>query len=716
MKKLCREEKQDLKIGINKFCFFAIAFFLSSQIFPQVPINGFCKYGSDDVPADFNSLFALNYNNDSYTDLILFSPNQKKIVSLNGESNGNFGKPVTSRIPLEITNIQNINDINSPVKRYAFTSRQNRKVGIYSFASSGRAVLTGQIKFDSYPENISAVDINGNGKDELLISGPAFNGLSILYLTKKGIINKKVVQNRVFSDAVFADLSNDGLNDIAAFDAMSNSLIFFYNMGDNKFKEVRSFRINEKIHLLRTVDLNLDHLPDLMFSRGKSIVIMYGDYTSTYNNIETINTLYTPDEIITGDFNQDGKIDIAYINKKNSTLSILYANNDNGFYPEMVYFQKDGLQNLIPYYSKFINGIEAISSKGKVFSISRLSSLSETVNVVFSPKPRNLICFDRGNNGIIDFCYIDSASQSLNLIVRNNAGTPAWYYTYSLSEYHSQVLVDNEEPEIKTFYCFDWGKRLVEVLTINFNDNSVSKNFLYSLEPIKDLKVSRDNQGTPSIYIAFVKEGVLGLSILEYHNYRYNYTNYENLAQNVDAVNLSLKNGISLNYWQSTSGSIALKKIFFKDENFYTRTKASYSVSSFSSIALLTADFLNKDEDETLSFINSGNNSFTVFSSDRLTYVSKNKNLSGLFAQPDEAKLYFGNVRIGGLKFLFASDEKENQIDRIDFLRNGKEIIPQKVTLAEHLQSYFIKNLNFRKTHLVYVDQEEECIKIKRLL
>jgi len=714
MKKLCKEEKQDLKIETNRFYFFAIIFFLSTEIFPQVPINGFCKYGGVNIPSGYNSLLALNYNNDSYTDLILFNPDKKNIVSLTGGSNGIFGKPVTSRVPLEITNIQNINDINSPIKRYAFTSRQNRKVGIYSFTSSGRALLTGQIKFDSYPENISAVDINGNGKDELLISGPAFNGLSILYLTSKGIINKKILQGRSFSDAVFADLSHDDLNDIAAFDAMNNSLVFFYNMGNNKFKEVRSFRINEKIHLLHTVDLNLDHLQDLIFTKGKSIVVMLGDNTSSYDNIETINTLYTPDEIITGDFNQDGKIDIAYINKKNSTLSILYANNENGFYPEIVYLRRDGLESLIPYYSKFINGIEAVSDQGKIFSISNLTSLSETVDVIFSPKPRDITCFDRGNNGIIDFCYIDSAFQTLNLIVRNNSGIPAWYYSYSLSEYHSQVLVDNDEPETKTFYCFDRGKRLIEVYTINFKDDSINKNFIYSPEPIKDLKVNRNSQDAPVIYIAYVNQGILGLSIIEYHNYRYSYTNYQNLAHNVEAVNISLRNGISLNYWQNFSGSVTLKKVQLNDENFYTSTKASYSVPNLSSITLLTAEFLNKDEDETLSFINSEDNSFTVFSSDKSTFVSKNKSLSGIFSPFNDTKLYFGSIRNGGLKLLFASFG--NEIDRIDFIHGGKEIIPQKVTLAENPQSYFIKNLSFRKTHLVYINQEEECIKIKRLL
>ncbi|MHB8579672.1 MAG: hypothetical protein ACYDA4_07400 [Ignavibacteriaceae bacterium] len=417
MRKRFKEEKQDLKTEVYSFYFFVFLFFFSAKIFPQVPINGFCKYNSCKIPEDFNSLITLNFNNDYYTDLVLFNPGINKIVSLAGKANGSFGKPYTSKIPLAITNIQNINEINSPVKRYAFTSRENRKVGIYSFTRSGRAILSRDIKFNSYPENISAVDINGNGKDELLISGPAFNGLSILYLTSKGIINKKIISGKSFSNAVFANLSNTGQSDIAAFNTMTNSLIFLYNNGNNNFKEVRSFKMNEKIHLLQSVDLNLDHYQDLIFAKGKSIVTMYGDFASTYNNVHIIKTDYYPDKIITGDFNKDGKIDIAYINYENSTLSILFGKGDEEFYPEIIYMCKSGLKNIIPYYSKFINGIEAISDKGDIYSITNFTSFSENVNLEVSPKPGTITFFDHGNNGIIDLCFIDSLTQSLDLLV-----------------------------------------------------------------------------------------------------------------------------------------------------------------------------------------------------------------------------------------------------------------------------------------------------------
>ncbi|MHB1687050.1 MAG: hypothetical protein ACYCVH_06735 [Ignavibacteriaceae bacterium] len=715
MKKRCKEEKQDLKTEINSFYFFVLILFFSTKIFPQVPINGFCKYNSFKVPTEYNSLIALNFNNDHYTDLVLFNPNKKKIISLTGEGNGNFGKPVISRIPLEITKIQNINEINSPIKRYAFTSRQNRKVGIYSFTNSGRAILSREIKFNSYPENISAVDINGNGKDELLISGPAFNGLSILYLTPKGILNKKIITDKSFSDAVFANLSNDGLSDIAAFNAMNNSLIFLYNNGNNNFKEVRSFKMNEKIHLLQPVDLNLDHYQDLMFAKGKSIVIMCGDYTSSYNRIETIKTDYYPDKIITGDFNQDGKIDIAYINYEKSILSILFAKGDNEFYPEIIYMHKNGLKNLIPYYSKFINGIEAISDEGNIYSITNLTSFTENVNITVSPKPRALTFFDHSNNGIIDLCFIDSLEHSLDLLIRNNSGKPAWYYSYPLFEDHDQIVVDNVDPKVKTFYCFDRGKKLIEILRVDFQKNTVERRSLYSLGPIADLKIKRNNGDVASIYAAFIDNGNLGLSIMEYHNYRYTYTNYQNLAYNVKSANISLNKGISLIYLQTNGNNILLDKTIFNGENISTQTKISLPALNLSSTVLLTSDFLNKDEDETLSFINADEKPLIIFSTDKFTKVIMDKNYDEHFEANNVNDFYFGEIRNSGLKKLFSYNSINKNIDKVEFIRGGKEVVISKIAEADNLQSYFIKNMSFRKIHLVYTDKENNCITIKQL-
>src|ERR1039457_6372885 len=92
--KPCSEEKPGLKLEISNFSLILIELLLFSiEAFSQVPINGFCKYNKIDIDSGFTNLFALNYNDDSYTDLILYNPAKKDIESLDGNQSLSFSAP-----------------------------------------------------------------------------------------------------------------------------------------------------------------------------------------------------------------------------------------------------------------------------------------------------------------------------------------------------------------------------------------------------------------------------------------------------------------------------------------------------------------------------------------------------------------------------------------------------------------------------------------------
>jgi len=170
-----------------------------SKTFPQIPINGFCKFNSYIVEPSYTKIFALNFNNDSYNDLILFNPALKKILSLTGDPNGNFSQKKVFELPIEISRLQTLFDSKHNVIGYAFTSRKGLTAGIMNFSKDGKASLLKKIKFQSYPENISVSDINWDGEPEILISGSAFNGLSYLSQLKKEIKENKIVENEVIN-------------------------------------------------------------------------------------------------------------------------------------------------------------------------------------------------------------------------------------------------------------------------------------------------------------------------------------------------------------------------------------------------------------------------------------------------------------------------------------------------------------------------------------
>ncbi len=714
MKKLFKEEKTGLNIELKTVELILIAFFLSQEIFSQIPINGFCKFKSFTVSPDFNSLFTLNYNNDSYTDIILYNPLLKKIVSLTGKENGDFDKPEVSNIPYPITNIQNLIVKNKVIKRYAFASRENMRVGIYSFTPRGKAVLSGSVKFKSYPENISTADMNQNGKDEILVSGSAFNGLSIISQTKQGLKADKIIQNTSFSDAVFADLRNDGFADIAAFNIVNNSLFFFYNNGSGEFSLVRTIPVGTPIHSLKAMDLNLDNYTDLLFAGKNSITIMYGDFASAYDRIKKIKTEYTPDQIITGDFNKDGRIDIAYINYESNILSVIFAKSDSTFYPEMIYLRKDDLKSMVPFYSKFINGIAGVSGNGLLFTLTNLASFSSNPSIVLSPEPSSISYFDHNNNGIIDFCYLDKFSKSLDIITRNNAGIPQYFYSFPLYEDHFKILVDNTLPEKKIFYCYSPGRKLIEILTVDFEKNIYERSSIYSPGSILDIKIEKKYNLSNNIYIAFNKNGNLGFSIVEFHDYRYTFTNYFNLAHNPVDADISFGQALKVIYWYQIKNSLILAQTSFIGGVKNNEAGFIYSLNDAENVITFTGDLLNNEKDLSVSFFQYNNKPGAVIFNDYNSTQVVTKELPDYFKITSPNQLYYGQIKVNGLKKLCAYLPEKNTIAKLDFINKGKDFAVTAIADAGNIESYFIKNMSYRRYNLVYVDSTTNCINIQQ--
>ena len=692
-----------------------IVFFLSKAIYSQIPINGFCQFDAFSIDKGYSSIFPLIYNNDSYTDLLIYNPELKKITSLAGEKNGSFTKSGVYKVPYQITCIRGLEDRSSKLKRYAFISRQNMRAGIYSFTTGGRPYLTNSIKFNSYPGSISAADINRSGTDEFLVSGSSFDGLSIISQSGGNLKENKIISNTSFSDAVFADLNNDGYPDIAAFDIIKNSLVFLYNKGGNKFKEVRSINMDQPIHSLHAVDLNLDNYPDLVYTQGNSINIIYGDFASAYNTTATINTRFYPDQIIFGDFNRNGKIDIAYINYEEGILSIIYAKNDQGFYPETIYLKKDGLRDIIPYYSKFINGIATVSLNGAIFTLKSMISISGNVDISIGANPSAISAFDAGNDGINDICFIDNYNPSLDLIVRNAEGIPDAFYSYPAYDKYTSTLVDDTEPHIKLFYCFSRGKRLIEIYKIDFSKNSVEKISIYSPGEIEDLKIQRTNNNFDNIYIAFKQKSRLGLCIMEYRDYRYTEADYFNVAADVYSASITSINEPGLIYWEKAQNGATLNKISIMNGSISSNRLFNFSEGRVSSIYSFTGDLFNNDKDASISFIHAENKNYITISNYRSTYIINAFEIPDFSLIDNSQQLYFGGIRSNSLKKLFIYSPVNQSISRIDLINKGKDIVIPHLAEANDAGSYFIKRMSTRNYHVVYTDTLNNCITIKQL-
>jgi hypothetical protein len=714
MMKLLKGEKTGLRIELLAISFVVLTAPLFN-LFPQVPINGFCKFNSYKVEPGFEGIFATNFNNDSYTDLILYNSLKKKAAIYSGEQNGSFTRKKINNLPFEINNIQNITDKNNLPVRQIVVSRKSRKLAIARISSTGSINISNMTKLNSYPENVSYADVNNDGKQEVLISGGGYEGLSLFWEGSSGFSEQKIARQTSFSQSVFCDLNNDGFADIAAFNLLSKKLVFYYNDSRGDFRETRNIQFDKRITLLQSVNLNFDAYQDLAYAKGNSINILFGDSVSSYNSYLSIHTKYKPDKFVFGDFNKDGKMDIAYINVKDSILSIFYAKDKRQFYPEVLYFQKEGIVNLIPYYSKYIDGLTALSKNGYVYTLVKMTANFDDVKLSIGVKPGLLGCFDKNNNGIWDICYVDEFTKTLNLIVRNNSGIPSLFYSVKLYQLPNKIEIDNSGKRVKTFYCYTTDKKLIEQIRIDFYKNTIEHNNIYVPGDIKDLKIRREgDKPNANIYVAYQKNNALGFAQYEYKDFHYVISDNYGLVNSIYDAKIYLNKNNICYAWYWKNNKIVLAKISVGNKPI-VEDIAAMSAKNIYGIASLPVDALNMENESLVAFFNQGGENSVIINSDKMTRLIKSDKVPVVLNSLTVKKYFVGEGRFNKLKKIFIYVPNQSSVYVLDFLKKGKSLIFTKLINAANIDDFFIKNMNGKDFHIIYTDGNEHNIRIKKI-
>ncbi len=691
-----------------------LVFFLFSQcVFSQIPINGFCKYNCYKADSGFTNFMMINFNNDFYSDFILYNSEKKEVEVIKGEEHGVLKEKKIFRIPVEIASIQPLQSRRGP--GYFFSNRKKLKAGIYEIKPNGKPNLTSSISFDSYPDYLSVGNVDGKGKNEILVSGSSFNGLSIIYQDDKKLIEKKIVEGTSFSHSVLCDLSNDHFPDIAAYNVVKRQFELFYNDSNGEFRKVRSVPFPEKITSLKSFDINLDSYQDLIFTSGKSFYIWYGDFRSSYENTTKIETLYKPDKYIIGDFNKDGRIDLAYLNLEHSLVSVLFAKNDFEFYPEIIYLQQKELTDISPYYSRFVDGIAALSLDGNIHTITNLSSFTEDVDISLGAKPGAISFFDTDNNGITDFCFIDEYDKKIKFVLRNSGGIPANFFSYQLHENHTKIISENLNSGFKNYTCYSIDKKLIEIIKADFDNNKIEETALYSPGPIEDLKLKRINDNEYIIYFTYINNNSLFVGAFNYKDFKFSFS--EQLIDTgkfYDAA-LGIGDELVVYYWQKTEQNVLLKEMRPLNLPEKANDIISFPLTDSLKIYSYAGNFLNIDKNVLIGFLTSPENNYSVVAYDNFSSIIKGDQSLPDFRITSKNNLFFGETRFNGLKKLCIYLPDKSEVDRLEFINKGKDLTFTQLADQTSIGSFFIKNMTSKNYHIVYSDPEKNCVTIKRI-
>jgi hypothetical protein len=181
-------------------------------------------------------------------------------------------------------------------------------------------------------------DFNGDGNLDLLVGGVSSPARLLLgngdgtFRSPVGSINWV---GGGTGQLIAADFDHDGKMDVAGTVNNSNTLEIFLGKGDGTFQPPVSYPTDFSPEGLVAADFNGDGKLDIAIATGEGINMLLGNGDGTfqpYTKVQySLTTGYFTDWIVAGDFNGDGKTDLAAGFRQNGILHVLLGNGDGTF-------------------------------------------------------------------------------------------------------------------------------------------------------------------------------------------------------------------------------------------------------------------------------------------------------------------------------------------------------------------------------------------------
>jgi len=322
----------------------------------------------------------------------------------------------------------NITDNISPAQAVTLTGSGSITTSSLLF---GRVDSTTPAAFHS----IAVGDFNGDGKLDVVGASSTNGTISVLLGKGDGTLTVASTTGTGNGPAavIAADFNGDGKLDAAVVNTTDNTVAILLGNGDGTFVGAAPSAVLPTGHspvFIVKGDWNSDGKQDLAIvnSGDNTVSVFLGNGDGTFTPEPTVGVGAAPTAMGVGDFNGDGKPDLAVANSSDGTVTILLGNGDGTFTPLSPVFVGSGLSSLTvgDWNGDHILDLAVLNSTTNTIGLligHGDGTFTVTNTYATGNGPQSAAAFDYNSDGILDLAFSNLSDNTLSVMIGNGDGT-----------------------------------------------------------------------------------------------------------------------------------------------------------------------------------------------------------------------------------------------------------------------------------------------------